>query len=119
MRELHDHEVTPASKQIKLHATNGLPMLGGANHEYTAELPDGQVIRFQFHSGPVKGDGVNGITEEVLLAVLIDRLRGFQSGPFSCRENAIALTKLEETLMWMHKRTQNRTRRGVEGKLEK
>lgn len=70
-----------------------------------------------FQNGPVKenGEGVNGITHEVLLAVVIDRLQGFQSGPYKNRENAVALTKLEEALMWLHKRTRDREARGVEG----
>lgn len=70
-----------------------------------------------FQNGPVKenGEGVNGITHEVLLAILIDRLQGFQSGPYKNRENAVAITKLEEALMWLHKRTLDREARGVEG----
>ena len=50
------------------------------------------------------------------MAVVVDRLRGFQDGPFRCRENACALTHLEEALMWMGKRTRDRLARGVEGK---
>lgn len=52
---------------------------------------------------------------EALLAVVIDRLRGFQSGPYGCRENAVALTKIEEATMWLQKRTRDRMARGVEG----
>jgi hypothetical protein len=51
-----------------------------------------------------------------LIAIVIDRLRGFQSGPFSCRENALALTKMEEALHWLNARTRDRMERGVEGK---
>jgi len=50
------------------------------------------------------------------LAILIDRLRGFQAGPYACRENAIQLTKLEETLMWTKERAHARAKRGVLGK---
>ena len=53
--------------------------------------------------------------EEALLAIVIDRLRSFQKGPFSCRENAIALTHCEEALMWLQRRTVERIKRGVEG----
>ena len=52
---------------------------------------------------------------EDLIAIVIDRMQGFQSGQFKCRENAVALTKLEEALMWLRKRTQDREDRGVEG----
>jgi hypothetical protein len=78
----------------------------GKPYDYTAIL---------FQNGPIKDVGVNGVTHEALLAVLIDRMRGFQSGPYACRENAIALTHLEESLMWLQRRTVERIKRGVEG----
>lgn len=53
------------------------------------------------------------------MAICIDRLRSFQAGPFACRENAIALTKLEESLMWLRRRTVARIKRGVEGTHQK
>lgn len=57
----------------------------------------------------------NGTTNEEVLAVLIDRMQYLQ-GKFLCRENAIVITKLEESLMWLNKRTNDRKARGVEGK---
>ena len=42
-------------------------------------------------------------------------LNGFQNSDYKCRENAIAITKLEEALMWLRKRTMARENRGVEG----
>lgn len=82
--------------------------------------PDGSVSLglacfIGFQNGPIKESGVNGVTQEALLAVVIDRLRSFQAGPFSCRENAIALTHCEEALMWLQRRTVARIKRGVEG----
>lgn len=71
-----------------------------------------------FQHGPVQ-DGINGISNEVLLSILIDRIRGFQEGPLSCRENALAITKLEEAMHWLHARTRDRIARGVEGRDEK
>ncbi len=68
-----------------------------------------------FQNGPIKEVGVNGVTHEALLAILIDRLRSFQAGPYSNRANAIALTKMEEALMWLQQRTRERIKRGVEG----
>lgn len=32
-----------------------------------------------------------------------------------CRENSMAITKLEEALLWLRKRTMGREQRGVEG----
>lgn len=57
----------------------------------------------------------DGTTNEEVLRVLIDRLYGLQQ-KFSCKENACAITKLEEALMWLDKRTNDRIARGVEGK---
>jgi len=60
--------------------------------------------------------GRRGLTHEALLAVLIDRLRGFQGGATGrSRENAIVVTKLEEALHWLQARTRDRRRRGVVG----
>ena len=61
-------------------------------------------------------DTVNdGTTNEEVLAVLIDRMNYLQS-KFPCRENAIAITNIEQALMWLNKRTEDRKARGVEGK---
>ncbi len=95
---------------------------GNANHEYKVyktkkedeELRDGLCL-ISFQNGPIKEVGVNGIMNEDLIAIVIDRMRGFQSGDFACRDNALALTKLEEALMWLRNRTNSREARGVEG----
>ena len=39
----------------------------------------------------------------------------FQHSEYSSRENAVVITKLEEALMWLRKRTLDREARGVEG----
>lgn len=57
----------------------------------------------------------DGTTNEEVLRVLIDRIQSMQA-KFPCRENAIVTTKLEESLMWLEKRTADRKARGVEGK---
>ena len=93
---------------------------GNGNHHYRiAEVTISNVksilgeIRFQ--NGPINKVGVNGATNEDLIAIVIDRLQGFQSGEYACRDNALALTKLEEALMWLRHRTEERETRGVEG----
>jgi hypothetical protein len=98
------------------------PGHGGACHEYkiqTIEQPDGdaglQVGWVSFQNGPVKEFGINGCHQEDLLAIVIDRLQHFQRGEFACRENALALTKLEEAMHWLNHRTNARIVRGVEG----
>lgn len=136
MRTLTDHIVSgDQAVQLNIYVTDE-PGQGGANHRYsmqgfsvetnpsaedddkmTAEDYPGTVILFQ--NGPIKEFGVNGITQEALLAIVIDRLRCFQAGPYACRENAIALTKGEEMLMWLQRRTVARIKRGVEGTNQK
>ena len=145
------------SRTITDHKTNGLneaititvldePGAGGANHKYNVfgqaeNIPGigprafGAMLRFQ--NGPIaKPEDMNGITNEALLAVVIDRMRSFQHpivntsdggtghdftqrGTYACRENACALTHLEEALFWLHKRTHDRMKRGVEGSYAK
>ena len=95
---------------------------GGACNEYhisrvntVSDEIAGEFGFVKFQKGPVKENGVNGCFQEDLIVIAIDRLRSFQAGDFACRENALALTKLEECLMWLQKRTENRLSRGVEG----
>lgn len=93
---------------------------GNANHHYEIKsVQDGFpvfppcVVAFQ--NGPIREKGVNGITNEDLLAIVIDRLAGFQAGKFACRENAIASQKVQEAFFWLANRTALRKARGVEG----
>ena len=68
-----------------------------------------------FQEGPIKECGVNGVCNEDLIAMVITRLEHFQKSEFACRENALAITKLEESLLCLRKRTMGREKRGVEG----
>lgn len=84
------------------------------------EQPDNiQTIQF-IEKKPVEGTNElvtisDGTTNEDLLEVLINRMQYLQ-GKFPCRENALVITKLEESLMWLEKRTADRKKRNVEGK---
>jgi len=90
---------------------------GNAYHEYLVRVAESaeDVASVRFQKGPVKESGTNGCHNEDLIAIVIDRLQCFQSGPYSCRENALALTKLEEAMHWLNSRTFDRKKRGVEG----
>ncbi len=119
MRTIEDHKVNPCNDKIALTVTDE-PGAGGANRCYRMEYsPDNngyiQAQTITFQNGPISEVGTNGITQEVLLAICIDRLRSFQAGDYRCRENAIALTKIEEAQMWLHSRTRSRMGRNVEG----
>ncbi len=116
MRNLTSHIVNGLNEAISITVVDE-PGQGGACHEYIIDVP-GQVkptVHISFQNGPIKEVGVNGISQEALLAVVEDRLTYFQSGPFACRENALALTYLQNAMMWLQKRTRDRMARGVEG----
>ena len=128
MRVITDHIINPCNDKLTIAVTDG-PGAGGANHRYVVEgmntryndsvnplFPNGITqCEILFQNGPINEVGVNGITQEVLLAIVADRLRSFQAGQFACRENALALTKIEEAMHWLQQRTIARMRRGVEG----
>lgn len=134
MRSINTHKVNPANDTLSITVTDE-PGAGGANHLYmvegfnTASNPSdpftarhgqpSQHTTILFQNGPIAENGVNGITQEVLLAIIIDRLQSFQAGPYACRENALALTKLEEAKHWLFSRTLERMQRGVEGTHQK
>lgn len=77
--------------------------------------PKAILAQVDFQEGPIKECGVNGVCNEDLIAMVICRLEYFQKSEFSCRENALAITKLEEALLWLRKRTMGREKRGIEG----
>ena len=118
MRELTDHHDGHGLNEA-IRITTDEPDASGAAHRYSFDIDHcfchaGDI---QFQQGPRnEPTSTVGVTEAALLTVLIDRLRGFQSGPYSCRENAIQLTKLEECLHWTKARADERARRGVLGK---
>lgn len=124
MRTINDHVINPANDKLTITVTDQ-PGAGGANHRYVVQGFDASTnvsadgsesaLTVLFQNGPINEAGVNGITQEVLLAIVADRLRSFQAGPFACRENALALTKIEEAQHWLQQRTIARMRRGVEG----
>ena len=94
------------------------PGPGNGCHQYRVEVKAGTeefATEVNFQKGPAKEVGLNGVQNEHLLAMVIHRLQGFQSGPYSCRENALALTKLQEAMHWLEARTKDRANRGVEG----
>ena len=101
---------------------------GGANHHYkvtysTIDFDDRiekTAADIQFQCGPRKEfDSIHGVLDTDLLEIVRDRLKGFQSGEYACRENACALTHIEEALMWMNRRVEDRIERNVLGTEEK
>ena len=122
MRPVPHLALTPTDKALTITADDRDPQAGNMSHDYvitftepTDDRPTMAPVSLHFQHGPIKEAGVNGITNEVLLAIVIDRLQGAQEGPFKCRENALAITACEEASLWLAKRTLDRMARGVEG----
>lgn len=106
----------------EIYHENEAEMKYGAPHSFAVStvpqesgVVSGVIETVHFQEGPIKECGVNGIANEDALAMVLTRLEHFQKGQYACRENAVAITKLEECLMWLRKRTQGRSMRGVEG----
>jgi hypothetical protein len=114
MRVLDEHKVNPGNGLIEIQVTDE-PGHGGACHEYVVQVAGQPSTLIYFQNGPINEVGVNGLTQEVLLAICADRLRSFQAGPYACKANACALTHIEEAMHWLQQRTIERMRRGVEG----
>lgn len=82
----------------------------------------GPGLSISWQDGPLGRDGdrqePNGAFVETVIDAARQRIEFYQQagdGRFRCRENAIAITKLEEALLWLNKRTRDREARGVEG----
>lgn len=113
-REITSHKVNGCNGELTVMAIDE-PGCGGANHAYEITGFANGICQLHFQNGPIKEAGVNGITHEVLLAILIDRMEGFQSGKFKCEENAVALEFLQGAQRVLKRRTEKRLSRGVEG----
>jgi len=124
MIELKTHRSgSDADKQLRLLVVDEAGA-GGAHHEYELRYrinANSEEVAhcISFQNGPVREEGINGVTNEVLLAIVEDRLKSFQAGPFACRANASALFGVRRALKALHERTQERVKRGVEGKPER
>ena len=135
MRAITDHIVSgDQAVQLQIDVTDE-PGAGGANHRYeitgfdTKSNPSrtdsaGYTASYSraivmFQNGPIKEAGVNGITQEALLAIVIDRLKSFQAGPFACDANETALAHCRHALSELQIRTRARIDRGVEGTNQK
>lgn len=134
MREIAYHQNNVCNKSLKIEVLDE-PGSGGANHLYhitgfnSASNPSdpwvarhGEPARHStilFQHGPIGEVGINGVTHEVLLAILIDRLAAFERGPYECGENREALNACVLALNKLNERTRKHIARGVEGTHEK
>lgn len=131
MRNITSHVVNPANDKLTIRVVDQ-PGAGGANHAYIItgaafnknpsfqaimddKLPDETGVAVLFQNGPIPENGVNGLTQEALLAIVADRLECFQAGPYACKENGEALAHVKAAQEALLSRTRARMARGVEG----
>jgi len=131
-------ELSTIQKREKLNQVFAIdePGNGGAYHNYMicakdaavlsedkdsiSVVPDNMLGEIYFQNGPRKDESsIHGVIDTDLLEIVRDRLKAFQAGPYSSRENAVALTHIEEALMWMNRRVEDRIERNVLGTYQK
>ena len=112
------------------------PGVGGACHRYVVVKVGAQlsekvagyrdfeehdvVGEICFQHGPRKEfESMHGVLDGDLLEIVRDRLKAFNQGAYATRENACAITHIEEALMWLNKRAEDRAERGVLGTAQK
>ena len=82
--------------------------------------PVDALCEIRFQNGPRNEEtSIHGVLDTDLLEIVRDRLKAFQEGEYATRENACAITHIEEALMWMNKRAEDRAARGVLGTTQK
>lgn len=101
---------------------------GGANHKYHICMIDAEdkniildlPIEINLQKGPRKEEGSqHGVIDSDLLEIVRDRLIAFQAGAFASEYNAKALEHVEEALMWLNRRVEDRIERDVLGTYNK
>lgn len=119
MRTITTHHTNEANRAITIEADDVDPNNGNASHIYDVTWQEqddsGMHIAIEFQDGPIGEVGINGLTNEVLLAIVIDRLECFQTSKFASPFNEAALTHVRQGLAALEARTREREARGVEG----
>ena len=87
-------------------------------HQYVIETVMGATEYLPFYKMSEDGKKIDGVTNEEVISVLIHRLEKLNE-KFFCPENSFAIDNLRGALMWLARRTEDRTTRGVEGTHQK
>lgn len=86
------------------------------------DMADGEPAIIRFCKGNKEDSNVprqEGLFTETLIAVAKKYLEENNVGELSSREGSMAITKLDEALMWIEKRAKDRAARGVQGTYKK
>ena len=117
------------SEPIEIHCDDYIKVLcmdeqgaGGAHHLYHVYEVDADIATtepltvIKFQEGAILENGVNGCTNEALLAITGHRTECFQNGPFPSHYNANAQAGIRFALANFEERTRDRKARNVEGR---
>lgn len=115
--QLH-HDGHGLTERLLITGDDRDPAAGLASHHYRVYDRDTgtEYARIQFQHGPRHESGsTSGILDSVLLAVLLDRFNGFQSGPYVSEENALVIEHLTAALAQIKARADRRAAAGTLG----
>jgi hypothetical protein len=89
-------------------------------YPFISNVPDNVIhvtdkaVTFKGQRGPIKEHGINGCQIDDMITFALGTIQTFNK-KFPCRENSLAITKLEEALHWLNARKRDRKKRQVEG----
>lgn len=85
-------------------------------------IEDGEGIEIVFCKGNKEDESVlrqEGVFTETLIQTAKEYLESVNVPPMQTRETSMVITKLDEALMWIQKRAEDRKLRGVQGTYQK
>jgi hypothetical protein len=85
-------------------------------------IEDGEGVTILFCKGDRNDESKlrqEGVFTETLLQTALQYLQSVNIGPLSTRETSMAITKIDEALMWINKRAEDRKLREVQGTYQK
>lgn len=119
------YNINPTLKAVNGVDENGNPSGGYVRlYKENAMSEDDIMLEIHWQDGPRGQEGTdellppNGAFVEDVLWAALQRLEFFNESKYRCRENSLAITKIEEALFILKDRQLSRTERGVEGKHE-
>ena len=89
----------------------------GVSDNYKEHINGKEVLHVKFQTGGTATTEKNGVFIEDLLIVAYSKLDEFNK-KFPCRENSLALTNIEQSILWLTARKAERESRNVYGKDE-
>lgn len=85
-------------------------------------IEDGSGIEIVFCKGNKEDENIlrqEGLFTETLVQVAKQYLESVNVGPMATRDTSMVITKLDEALMWINKRAEDRKLRGVQATYKK